>query len=197
MNENEILKAKAMMEKSTVSAPEKVIEEKAAISAEAQAEIEMVSRGQDMSSSSSGVDFPAMTVNDFLSTANREPFVDVPWKAKGKMLKIKKFTKGDLDVIAAPLMKKTISVKMEQGEKAQLPTLDVSMEIFGKMEKKTVEIGMSYYKKDGVAVIDEAYIDKVMTDDVFKELSAIIQEVNPNALISSAKTVEDNENLKN
>jgi len=138
-----------------------------------------------------------MTVDDFLAATKREAFVSKMWTSKNRVLKIKKFTKGDNDRVSSPLMKKSVSVEIsdEEGEKKSKPKLDISMETFIEMEKIMVELGLSYYQKDGKALIDRAYIDKVLTGEEFKELVDIIKEVNPEAISATAK-LEKNEQVK-
>jgi len=194
MSNKELEMAKAAMKNSQTTAPVEYKNEEPEISAEEKVELEMANRGTDMPES---MDMAEITVTDFLETAKRDAYVLKEWKEKNKKIKIKKFTKGDLDRVSSPLMKKTISVKMEVDQKNQTPTLDISMETFGLMEKIMVEVGLSYYQSENQPVITMAYIDKVMTDDVFKELSALVLEVNPNAMAASAKTAKDGEGLKN
>lgn len=139
-----------------------------------------------------------MTVNDFLSAPTaRQQYVDKLWKSKNRIIKIKKFTKGETDRISSPLMQKSVAIEISDDKDTKnkkTPKLDVSMETFIEMEKIMVELGMSYYKQNGKQVIDRAYIDKVLVEDEFKELSALVQEVNPNAM--SATATSKNESLK-
>jgi len=142
----------------------------------------------------------AMTVADFLSAANSPMFVDKLWESKGKKVQIKKFKKGDLDKISAPLLSKTMKLDLNSaasGGKAQEMNLDISMSVFSDMEKIMVELGMSAYKDGrGQAVINRDYIDNVMPEDDFKELSALIREVNPKALMGNIDAVKDTEATK-
>ena len=140
----------------------------------------------------------AMTIMDFMDLANSSKFVDKLWTSKGKTVQIKKFTKGDLDKISAPLLRKTMKLDLNTaGKKNQQMNLDISMDIFGEMEKIMLEIGLSAYQNDrGQAVINRTYIDDVMTDEDFKEIIAIVKEVNPKAMIATADTGEEIEATK-
>ena len=135
----------------------------------------------------------AMTIMDFMDLANSSKFVDKLWKSKGKTVQIRKFTKGDLDKISAPLLRKTMKLDLNTaGKKDQQMNLDISMDIFGEMEKIMVEIGLSSYKDSrGACVINRTYIDDVMTDEDFKELVELVKEVNPKAMIATAEANEE------
>jgi hypothetical protein len=138
-----------------------------------------------------------MSVDDFLAATKREHYVSKLWKSKNRILKVKKFTKGDNDRVSSPLMKKSVSVEISDEDEATKakPRLDISMETFIEMEKIMVELGLSYYQKDNKPLIDRAYIDKVLTGEEFKELADLIREVNPEAISATAK-VEKNDQIK-
>lgn len=185
-------KARQMMNHArTIGAPEEVREEPLPAP--------VMPQGQGAMMHPSGM--AEMTIDDFMSAANRDPFVVKEWKTKGKIIRVKKFCKGELDRISSPLLSRSVSLDVAGGDKkgGGMPTkLEISLETFLEMEKIMVELGMSYYKdQNGKPIINRVYIDKVMSDNEFKELSAIIQEVNPNALQASAKREETITELKN
>lgn len=140
-----------------------------------------------------------ITVLDFLNAANAPKFVDKNWASKGKTVQIKKFTKGDLDKISSPLLRKTMRLDLNAaaGKGQQAMNMDVSMDVFTEMEKIMVEIALSSYL-DGKnkPVISREYIDNVMTDEDFKELVGIIREVNPKAMMATLDTPEETEATK-
>jgi hypothetical protein len=135
-----------------------------------------------------------MTVVDFLQAASQSKFVDKVWASKGKRVKIKKFTKGELDRISSPLFKRTMKLDLSKmgGGKDSAMNVDISMDLFMEMEKILVEVGMSYYTDNrGQQVITREYIDNVMTDEDFKELATIIKEVNPKALVAGIESQQE------
>lgn len=135
-----------------------------------------------------------MSVLDFMQAASQPKFTDKLWVSKGKKIKVKKFTKGELDRISAPLFKRTMKLdlaKMGNSKEGNSMNVDISMDLFMEMEKLLVEIGMCHYVDNrGNSVINRDYIDNVMTDDDFKELSVLIKEVNPRALMAGMESQE-------
>lgn len=188
-------KAKAQMRSAQRTSPEAVEEEQEGapaaparfVAPQAQgvpANTMMENGTNNMSNISSG----EVTVVDFLQAASQPKFIEKVWASKGKTLKIKKFTKGELDRISSPLFKRTMKLDLaKMGAAGGAMNVDISMDLFMEMEKILVEIGMSYYTHNNQPVITREYIDNVMTDDDFKELSALVKEVNPKALMAGVE----------
>jgi len=189
----ELARAREMMQQSTITAPEPYQEE-TNMSENSIPNMQPTMNQPQAQPSNGG----AMTVMDFMSLASSNKFVDKLWESKGKTVQIKKFTKGDLDRISSPLLRKTMKLDLNTaGQKEQQMNLDISMDIFSEMEKIMVEIGLSAYKDNrGQPVITRSYIDDVMTDEDFKELVGLVKEVNPKAMIASAQTSQELEATK-
>lgn len=187
-------KAKAQMRSAARTSPEAVEEEETvgtatgaparfvAPQAQGMPANNMVDNGANAMSSGE------VTVVDFLQAASQPKFIDKVWASKGKTIKIKKFTKGELDRISSPLFKRTMKLDLaKMGAAGGSMNVDISMDLFMEMEKILVEIGMSYYVHNNQPVITREYIDNVMTDEDFKELSALVKEVNPKALMAGVE----------
>jgi hypothetical protein len=192
--DEELAKARAQMNQTPLQPPRPFEEEPVSNSIPNQPQM------QSPQNMNNGGVADAMTVVDFLNAANAPQYVDKYWASKGKKVQIKKFKKGDLDKISAPLMSKTMKLDLNAaaaGSKNQTMNLDLSMGVFNEMEKIMVELGMSAYKDGrGQPVINREYIDNVMPEDDFKELSDLIREVNPKALMGGATMAQDTEDTK-
>jgi hypothetical protein len=193
---DEVERARMAMNGAKGSLPEEYKEKNSSSELSAEERAELNSPVASVGSFSNG-EAVEMTVDDFLAATKRDHYVSKTWESKKRIVKIKKFTKGDNDRVSSPLMKKTVAIEIsdDKDPSKSKPKLDVSMETFTEMEKIMVEVGLSYYQKDNRPLIDRAYIDKVLTADEFKELVTLVQEVNPEAMAASAK-VEKNEQLK-
>ena len=199
VNRNEELdRARAQMQNAGRSAPQPVEDDSSAPSAQPSAPPRFVSQpSQEMAPSNNSQDMSAgeMSVLDFMQAAAQPKFADKFWASKGKKIKVKKFSKGELDRISSPLFKRTMKLdlsKMGNSKDAGSMNVDISMDLFMEMEKLLVEIGMCYYVDNrNQPVITREYIDTSMTDDDFKELSALIKEVNPKALVAGMESQQE------
>lgn len=196
---DELARAREEMKKAKITAPEPYIEETdmtdhSSIPVQPHTHEQQHEPQQHASATSSG----AMTVLDFMNLASASKYVDKLWESKGKTVQIKKFTKGDLDKISAPLLKKTMKLDLNTaGQREQQMNLDISMDIFSEMEKIMLEIGLSAYKDNrNQPVITRGYIDDVMTDEDFKDLVALVKEVNPKAMAASVEASKETEEAK-
>lgn len=201
-------KARAQMRTAQVSAPEEmpdIPEEQMQttaprpISSGHQVASQPVERPETGSDALNGGE---VTVMDFMQATRAVQFVDQLWPSKGKVIKVKKFSKGELDKISAPFFQKTLKLDLtqfggNQGNNVPM-NFDLSMALFSEMEKVMVELGLSFYKDSrGEPVINRNYIDNFMSSEDFQELSTIVQRVNPNALMTSVRQQERVNETKN
>jgi hypothetical protein len=201
MNQNNDLeKARAQMRNAQVTPPEELPEDQPRMpqGPATSHQSEMVEE-DSMSNIPTGGE---VTVMDFMQATRSIHYIDMPWPSKGKTVKIKKFCKGELDKISAPFFQKTLKLDLTQfggqGGKSTPMNFDISMELFGEMEKNMVELGLSFYKDNkGNPIINRKYIDEFMSSEDYQELSGIIQKVNPSALMTNVKQQEQVQEVKN